>query len=560
VADGDTSGMTLPKKTISRTGFVKQLSGGEKTAQSLGQPPEPEELRQNQQNPPALGNPACMSRINEAQTENQMADRARITPKPIARHDSQGTASTSHRNKVKATKGGATQPPKKASDTEMSRSGQQVSLAQVHIHSIDQRNGEIAGLSAAIAPSNYMKDAWEAASSIATSAMSDTTRKSIRFAITNKWLDRDLKYLEYYAKLGKAAALRTLLECSCNPGTKSNPRPRPLLNAVRGGSQRHNKCVNLLLSFGANVNARDERTGKTAIHYAIENQKFVGYNNLLRDLVDYGADPNSKDKNGDYPLLKILYGSYEPLEKHRLDALALLLQSKVGAEVNIVSTGTLNTPLHLAIRRKDPMAVGMLLHVKADINKPNASGMTPLLLATNQWRGPMTNDQETILGSLLGTLLDHGQSIELDVKGGPSEYTALHQAVVAGAYKAVVMLLEKGADPLAKDKDGCNVIQTAVAHADRVPAEVHAKIMTSILVSVGVDVPTNANECLIDTAISTKNTDLIQSLTNLGVDVTVPKNRSRTLHNAANDRNGADGRVIDSAQVQSARGGEASIT
>lgn len=77
-------------------------------------------------------------------------------------------------------------------------------------------------------------------------------------------------------------------------------------------------------------------------------------------LLDAGANPNSKDSSGDAPLLKLLDGGRHPLEEHRRRALALLLSTSYKTNLNITSLGTRNNP-HLAIRRNDPWAVGMLL-------------------------------------------------------------------------------------------------------------------------------------------------------------------------------------------------------
>ncbi|KAA6408762.1 MAG: hypothetical protein FRX48_07105 [Lasallia pustulata] len=119
-----------------------------------------------------------------------------------------------------------------------------------------------------------------------------------------RWQDKSSKYLDHYAKLGKAAAVRYLLEARCKPGTRKKARPEPLLNAVRGGSERHNKRVRILLEFEADVNIVSGNSGKTPLHYAIEHRHFKGYRNLIFILLDGGADLNIKDYSGDVPLPK----------------------------------------------------------------------------------------------------------------------------------------------------------------------------------------------------------------------------------------------------------------
>jgi ankyrin repeat protein len=102
---------------------------------------------------------------------------------------------------------------------------------------------------------------------------------------------------------------------------------------------------------------------------------------MLFELLSHGADPKVKDPSGESPLFKILVGGFESLEKHRRDALALLLYH--GADVNTTPFGKLNKPIHLAVRRQDPWAVAMLLENKALVDEKNSAGNTPLALAVN---------------------------------------------------------------------------------------------------------------------------------------------------------------------------------
>ena len=298
-----------------------------------------------------------------------------------------------------------------------------------------------------ISPSVYMQEVWEAASSAATSTMSETTRRTIGgFGSGLAWQDKTAHILEKYVKLGKAAAVRELLQAGCNPGTREKPRIRPLILGVKGGSQRHNKCVAALLSAGADVNACGW-SGRTPLHYAIEHQAFPGYTNLIRDLLEAGADPNKKAKSGDFPLLQILDGGYEPLEKHKRDALACLLQNAFATDVNVAHPGTQDTPLHLAVRRKDPWAVSMLLTQGARINKTNGSGFTPLMLAANGWTMKMSAGQNKVLQFLLDGRAKVNECNELGK-------TALHSAAHNLCERAVGLLLERGADPNIKDNEG----------------------------------------------------------------------------------------------------------
>lgn len=366
-----------------------------------------------------------------------------------------------------------------------------------------------------ISPSVYMQEVWEAASSAATSAMSKRTQKALGgLGIGLAWQDRTAHFLEKYVKAGSAAAVRELLKAGCNPGTKKNPRIRPLMLAVKGGSQRHNKCLAALLDYDADVNAREE-FGKTALHYAIEHQNFHGYTNLIRDLLEAGADPNNKDKSGDFPLLQILYGGSEPLAKHKRDALACLLRKEFATNVSVVPPGTRNMPLHLAVRRKDPWAVSMLLTRGAQVNEPNGSGMTPLMLAANAWSMKMSSGQNEVLRFLL----EGGVNInERDDLGK----TALHYAASNLCEVAVSLLLSKGADPTIKDAQGyeaCFYAGESAVKVSRVP-EAHAAIMMMLFGVIGHgSLETVEGECAVVTAVVQSKIEIAKILFKHGAKV-----------------------------------------
>ncbi|KAL1648412.1 hypothetical protein SLS58_002165 [Diplodia intermedia] len=315
-------------------------------------------------------------------------------------------------------------------------------------------------------PTLFMEEARKAgqhAKSIATSQMSSGTKQALAGYNINRLLER-------YCARGSARAVRTLLEQKCNPGTAAKPRRDPLLNAIRGASARHSKVVRLLLDYGVDVHIVAPRHyNKTPLHLAIENKPNDGYVNMVHDMVFARVDPNAKDRNGECALEKIFKGGGR-LEKHRLDALALLLLSEADGggggtrvDVNMRVPATRDTPLHLAVRRRSPMAAAMLLHRGADVNAANASGMTPLLSAALTWRhsggassssssappATMAPDDEQMLD-----LLTSQPGVRLDGFAGTQRRTALHHAVVAGLPLAVEILLEKKADPRQPDADG----------------------------------------------------------------------------------------------------------
>ncbi|KAI4176194.1 MAG: hypothetical protein LQ348_006052 [Seirophora lacunosa] len=322
-----------------------------------------------------------------------------------------------------------------------------------------------------MAAEDYMQEVWEAASTRVTSVVTARTRKALSSLGPGVvWQDRHLRYVEHYAKQGMAAAVRELLQAGCNPGTTRKPNYRPLINAVRAGTPRHNKVVRVLLDNGADVNAVHPATGKTSLHFAIENPYFPGYTNLIRNLLEHAANPNALDRNEDTPLLQILYGGYGPLEKHKRDALACLLQPHLDTDVNVMPPGTLNMPIHLAVRRRDALAVGMLIQKGSRVNDPNGAGTTPLRMAASSCKGEIWDNEFELLRYLLKSGAD------VNEKSGEDGDTALHLAAIQGCMQAVRLLLSHNADPSVQDKQGRTPLQAATANKSKMSGHTFAVI------------------------------------------------------------------------------------
>ncbi|KAK1145088.1 hypothetical protein N8T08_004519 [Aspergillus melleus] len=304
-------------------------------------------------------------------------------------------------------------------------------------------------------PQVYMDTTWEAASTQDTRIIPINRRRLSMW----KWLDRDQRILESFCTEGAVRAVRILLRDGCNPGTEFKPRPTPLIRAIQGGTYQHYKCVQELMKHDVNLNVTERRTGRTALQIAIEQPFFAGHTSLVRDLINGGADTNKSDHTGKRPILSAFdVQKSDVLEKHQLDALACLLVAGGGKEtdVNVYTPHTHDSPLHLAIRRRSPMAVGLLLFRGASVNAKNQAGATPLLLAAAQWAGPLIADQETILDLLL-----QSAGIKVNENAGVQRRTALHQAVFRATPLAVEKLLEGGAAISIKDSEGKTARQLA---------------------------------------------------------------------------------------------------
>ncbi|KAL2787120.1 ankyrin repeat-containing domain protein [Aspergillus keveii] len=312
-----------------------------------------------------------------------------------------------------------------------------------------------AASSSVFSPEVYMENMWEAATTQATR----DDRKEIMGLSLTRWLERDSHLLESVCRTGKPQVVRHLLSKGVNPGTRKKPRPTPLLLAVQGGTPQHYKCVQALLHRGVDLNVKHKRSGKTALHLAIETADFKGHTNLVRDLAAGGANPNIPDRTGELPIHAIFRGGEPsgPLKKHRLDALACILKVDICGEtdVNVSEPHERHSPLHLAVAKTSPYAVGMLLYKGANVNAENAIRVTPLLLAATQWAGgPLTPDQEVVLDLLL-----KAPGIEVDRQAGGSGRTALHFAALHCAPAAVRLLLAKSASARGTDSKGMTPLE-----------------------------------------------------------------------------------------------------
>ena len=91
----------------------------------------------------------------------------------------------------------------------------------------------------------------------------------------------------------------------------------------------------------------------------------------VKDLINRGADVNTKDKNGKTILHIAIENNYEDIVK-------FLIQNK--ADVNIKDNDG-NTPLHLAVKNGNDFIVKLLLKAGAKKDIKNNEGKTPLDLA-----------------------------------------------------------------------------------------------------------------------------------------------------------------------------------
>ena len=164
-----------------------------------------------------------------------------------------------------------------------------------------------------------------------------------------------------------------------------------------------------------------------------------------------------------------------------------LLISK-GADVNAQDADGL-TPLHFAVRREDNDIVNYLLNRGADVNIRDTNGLTPLYFAITR----KVNEE------IVQDLLDQGANINVTDKNG---LTPLHRAVIeVRGEEEIRYLLDKGADVNAKDIEN----STPLHYAAR-----QGYITTSnLLLQFGADINLKNNNG--KTAFQLASTDLLKN-------------------------------------------------
>ncbi|XP_015924353.1 serine/threonine-protein phosphatase 6 regulatory ankyrin repeat subunit B isoform X2 [Parasteatoda tepidariorum] len=226
----------------------------------------------------------------------------------------------------------------------------------------------------------------------------------------------------------------------------------PLQLAAEKG---HSKCVDLLIAYGADVNARN-RFDVTALHMAAEKGHYSCLKSLLeanaecslptkfsktgsytavphlggttplhlaadnnhidcvRELIQYGADYNAVDERGRTSLYIAAKWGYG-------DCILAHLKNAVGRDIlSLPSFETSDTPLHFAVSRGLVECVSELLKFGSDVNHMNYAGNSPLHLAVT----PL-NENESVSLDILKMLILEGYNVDINQQDG-SDLTPLH--------------------------------------------------------------------------------------------------------------------------------------
>ena len=157
-----------------------------------------------------------------------------------------------------------------------------------------------------------------------------------------------------------------------------------------------------------------------------------GFLDVVQLLVESGANVTSSSKSGRKPLHMCAFSGH-------LDVVNYLLDNEL---VDVNCTDSKNwTPLHSAANKGHIATIRCLIEKGADINKLISMGRNALHLCS--FYGQYTK--------IAKILLEH----EIDFKVHDNEgWTSLHLAAQEGKHEIVKQLLDKGADPSSKARNG----------------------------------------------------------------------------------------------------------
>lgn len=202
---------------------------------------------------------------------------------------------------------------------------------------------------------------------------------------------------------------------------KDNHVRNVLTNLNKAAKNADEKNMVELVNFGHDINSKISIFSEGPIHKIIESNK-EDKHDVLKKMLDMGADPNLKDSNGWSSL-------HYACQLGDFESVVILLEHK--ADIDSYSNNH-RTPLHLASSQNHPKIVHHLLENRADPNFKDNYECTPLHLAAKE-------------GNIecMSLLLVYGSNLyEKDFRG----WNILHYAAFQGHKRAVRFIVKYDAD------------------------------------------------------------------------------------------------------------------
>ena len=234
---------------------------------------------------------------------------------------------------------------------------------------------------------------------------------------------------------------------------------------------------------------------------------------VVRFLLESGADPDARDRQGNSPL-------HEAAGAGDSAMVALLLDE--GVVVNAEGTDGA-TPLHAALRwwESSLAAAEILLDAGADVGARNGMGRTALHLAVAEWRDIDPAEQRRFVARLLSAGADP------DVRDNMG-WTPLHLAAYREDPSLAAALLQAGADATLRTRQGETPLHAAAQQARS------ATIVVLLEGGVDVNAPDGSGDTPLHIAATAGTPATVEALLAGGADIHAKNARGDTpLHAAA---------------------------
>ncbi len=253
---------------------------------------------------------------------------------------------------------------------------------------------------------------------------------------------------------GRSAIIRLLIDHGANVNARDVAESTPLHFAARYADKQ---TVELLLTKGADVNAKNKKKGRTPLFEAMTSP-IAGRKEVVELLVAKGAKVSAFH-------LAAYMGDMGKLEKYLQEG------------INVNTPGEFNnTALHAASNSGKKNIVEFLISKGALVDAKDAFSMTPLFYAA-------CNNYQDIVDLLLA----EGADVSAKDKRG---YTLLYYAVWLANKNAITLLIDKGANVNVKDVFGYTPLHLVTIQGKKEITE----LLIELLIVKGADVNAVDNE------------------------------------------------------------------
>jgi ankyrin repeat protein len=209
------------------------------------------------------------------------------------------------------------------------------------------------------------------------------------------------------------------------------------------------KCFNLLLEAGCDINAVDEEE-KTPLHYVVlSDRRSKSNDQCCRLLLENGAEVMAQDKSGNTPLHLVHLKQYNHDSTNIIDTLMAN-----GADINKRNSKG-QTPVYTMLSPRDNIDIKSLLPYVSNWNTQDADGNTPLHIIFSYSYSP---------ASALQALLDAGADLSLKNRNGEAPIHVLREFQDHCGKEILADLLRAGADLNVVDGDGRTVLLRLLAN------------------------------------------------------------------------------------------------